>query len=79
MSRGRVQVLPAPRDPVAQARVVMAELQRLSTLSPDWDWARCAVIAREWEVSGSRARLLRDLRYSGADGQRGDPGLLVAA
>ncbi|HXF07921.1 MAG TPA: 3'-5' exonuclease [Candidatus Acidoferrales bacterium] len=26
----------------------MAELQRLATLAPDWNWARCAVIAREW-------------------------------
>ena len=49
VARGRVQILPAPRDPVAQARIVMAELQRLSTLSPDWDWSRCAVIAREWK------------------------------
>ena len=49
VARGRVQILPAPRDPVAQARIVMAELQRLSTLSPDWDWARCAVIARSWK------------------------------
>ena len=45
---GRVQVLPAPRDPMAQARIVMAELQRLSDLSPTWEWGRCAVIAREW-------------------------------
>ena len=48
VGRGRVQILPTPRDPVAQAQIVMAELQRLSTLSPAWDWARCAVIAREW-------------------------------
>ena len=49
VSRGRVQVLPAGGDPVSQARVVIAELLRLSTLAQDWDWARCAVIAREWE------------------------------
>ena len=54
VAQGRVQVLRSPRDPVAQARTVMAELlrlrerQRQSTLSPDWDWTRCAVIAREW-------------------------------
>ncbi len=53
VARGRVQVLPVPRDaeprdPVAQARVVMTELRRLAALSPDWDWGRCAVIAREW-------------------------------
>ncbi len=48
VGRGRVQILPVPRDPVAQARAVMAELQRLSDQSSDWDWSRCAVIAREW-------------------------------
>ena len=49
VSRGRVQILPAGGDPVSQARVVMGELLRLSRLTPDWDWSRCAVIAREWE------------------------------
>ena len=49
VSRGRVQILPAGGDPVRQARAVMAELLRLSELAPDWDWSRCAVIAREWE------------------------------
>ncbi len=49
VSRGRVQILPAGGDPVSQARVVMGELLRLSGLSTDWDWKRCAVIAREWE------------------------------
>ena len=49
VSRGRVQILPASRDGVHQARVVMAELQRLAALAPDWDWSRCAVIAREWK------------------------------
>ena len=49
VSRGRVQILPAGGDPVDQARAVMAEFLRLSRLTPDWDWTRCAVIAREWE------------------------------
>ena len=48
VSRGRVQILPAGHDPVSQARSVMAEFQRLATLATDWDWSRCAVIAREW-------------------------------
>ena len=26
----------------------MAELKRLSSLDPDWDWSKCAVIARQW-------------------------------
>ena len=49
VSRGRVQILPAGRDAVHQARAVMAELLRLAALAPDWDWSRCAVIAREWK------------------------------
>ena len=49
VARGRVQILPAGRDPVSQARIAIAELLRLADLSSDWDWSRCAVIAREWE------------------------------
>ena len=49
VAQGRVQILPAHRDPISQAQVAMMELQRLATLSPDWDWSKCAVIAREWK------------------------------
>ena len=49
VARGRVSILPAEHDPIAQARAAMAELLRLSALAPDWDWSRCAVIAREWK------------------------------
>ncbi len=49
VAQGRVQVLPAQQDSIAQAQVAMMELQRLATLSPDWDWSTCAVIAREWK------------------------------
>ena len=49
VGRGRVQILPAGRDTVSQARTVMAEFQRLQSLSSDWDWSECAVIARKWE------------------------------
>jgi len=48
VAQGRVQVLPAGDTAVSQARMAVAELQRLSALDPDWDWAKCAVIAREW-------------------------------
>ena len=48
-SRGRVQILPAGPNPVTQALSVMTEFRRLADLAPDWDWSRCAVIAREWE------------------------------
>ena len=49
ISRGRVQILSAWRDPISQAQVAMTELQRLARLSPNWDWSTCAVIAREWK------------------------------
>ena len=50
VSRGRVQILPAGRDPLHQARAVMAELLRLASIArEDWDWSRCAVVAREWK------------------------------
>jgi len=50
VGRGRVQILPAGDSPVSQALAGMAELQRLAAVAPDggWDWARVAVIAREW-------------------------------
>ena len=49
VARGRVQILPTGQDPLSQARLAMAELSRLAALAPDWDWSRCAVIAREWD------------------------------
>ena len=45
---GRVQILTAGDNAISQAQVVMAELQRMASLSSDWDWSTCAVIAREW-------------------------------
>jgi len=47
--QGRVQVLPTGHDMVSQAYAVITELQRLSSLSSDWNWSKCAVIAREWK------------------------------
>ena len=49
VTQGRVRILPTRRDPIAQARAAMAELVRLASLAPDWDWSKCAVIAREWK------------------------------
>ncbi len=49
ISRGRVRVIPVDADPLRQARAVMAEFERLSALTPDWRWDRCAVIARAWK------------------------------
>ena len=49
VSRGRVQILPAGDDEIAQAQAVITEFLRLQELDQDWNWARCAVIAREWK------------------------------
>ena len=48
VSRGRVQILPAGDTAVSQAQAVVAELKRLSALTPDWNWSDCAVVARDW-------------------------------
>jgi len=50
VNHGRVQILPAGRNDQTQALAVMAEFERMSHLAPDWDWASCAVIAREWKT-----------------------------
>ncbi len=49
VTRGRVQILPAGDTDITQAIAVMGELERLASLDPAWDWAHCAVIAREWK------------------------------
>jgi len=49
VSKGRVQILPAGDNPMTQAMAVMAELEHLAALDPAWDWARAAIIAREWK------------------------------
>ena len=48
VARGRVQILPAGDNPISQAQTAVAELQRLSAIDPNWDWSKCAVVAREW-------------------------------
>ena len=71
VSRGRVQILSPGKDPLHQARAVMAELERLRGLDDaNWNWAKCAVIAREWEylvpvrayceASGIRAQMANE-------------------
>ena len=49
VGRGCVGILHAGSDAVTQAVSVVAELKRLQRLDRDWDWSRCAVIAREWD------------------------------
>ncbi len=48
VTKGRVQILPVGDTPITQAQGGIAELQRLSDLSPAWNWSTCAVVAREW-------------------------------
>ena len=43
-----MQILPAGDNPISQAQAAVAELQRLSAIDPNWDWSKCAVVAREW-------------------------------
>ncbi len=50
VGQGRVQILSAGNDDKTQAMAVMAELERLATCDADWNWATCAVIAREWKL-----------------------------
>ena len=50
VTQGRVQILPAGGSPITQAQAAIRELQRLSGLSRQWDWASCAVIARTWDL-----------------------------
>ena len=48
LAHGRVQIMDVGETPISQAQAVVAELKRLSSLDPNWNWASCAVIAREW-------------------------------
>ena len=48
VTRGQVQILDLPQDARVQAQAVVAELQRISALDPDWNWNNCAVITRQW-------------------------------
>ena len=48
VGKGRVQILPVGDTPITQAQTVVAELKRLSDLSPSWDWSTCAVVTRAW-------------------------------
>lgn len=49
VAQGRVQIIDCPDDEITQAQAALDELQRLSRLDPDWNWARAAIIARDWK------------------------------
>ncbi len=48
VARGRVQLVPGVDNPISQAQVVVSELERLSGLTPNWEWSACAVVSRDW-------------------------------
>ena len=50
VARGKVQILQVGDTPITQAQSVLAELKRLASLTPNWDWSACAVISREWTL-----------------------------
>ena len=50
ISGGRVQILPAGDDRITQAVAAVEELKRLAECDAQWDWSRCAVIARQWNL-----------------------------
>ena len=80
VAHGKVQVLRSADDSaISQAQTAVAELRRLSSLDPDWDWSRCAVIAREWSLSRTCPNRLRTRRDPGADGQRRQPEPVASA
>ncbi len=52
VAMGRVQLLQCAMDDQSQAVAAVDELSRLSKLDPDWNWARTAIISRDWRRLG---------------------------
>ncbi len=75
VAEGRVQILPPSQHPVAQACSVVDEMKRLSSLSPSWDWSRCAVIAREWSYLDPVLGYCQQLPIPARMANRGETGL----
>ena len=48
LAKGRVQILHLRGGRLSQAVAAVEELKRLSELDPNWQWSRCAIIARNW-------------------------------
>ena len=47
--RGRVQIIEVNGDSKLQSLAVITEFERLSNLDSNWNWSKCAVIARNWK------------------------------
>ncbi|ACM01836.1 DNA helicase [Cereibacter sphaeroides KD131] len=52
VGQGRVQFLDVAADDTAQAMAAVEELVRIARLDPDFSWARCAIISRDWRRLG---------------------------
>ena len=48
IAQGKVRILRVTGGQLSQAVAAVDELRRLAALRPDWQWHRCAVIARNW-------------------------------
>ena len=48
IAKGRVQILHLNGGQLSQAAAAVEELKRLSELDSNWQWSRCAIIARNW-------------------------------
>ena len=48
IAKGRVQILHLKGGQLSQAVAAVEELKRLSELASNWQWTRCAIIARNW-------------------------------
>ena len=48
IAQGRVQILRLEGGQLSQAVAAVEELKRFAALDPDWQWSRCAIIARNW-------------------------------
>ena len=48
VARGKVQILRLAGGQLSQAVAAVEELKRLAALDPDWQWRRCAIVARNW-------------------------------
>ena len=71
VARGKVQLLPVGDNPITQAQAVVVELKRLSGLTQDWNWSKCAVVAREWSYLDPVRKPVRTRGNSGSIGKRG--------
>ncbi len=48
VAQGKVQILRLEGGQLSQAVAAVEELKRLAELDPNWQWSRCAIIARNW-------------------------------